>query len=160
MVSKIHTFSHRTLWDCPREILRTLLQALIPLSLLLERMVLRRMAFRWRRCLTTLLRRREIVPLPVSASISVTFGDFWINWTLQSAPCGPGCKLSTLLQPPPACQIDVDNTRSTIPKWPVRSVEALPAPKCQTLSNRILVIGNSVSSPLRSLESFSGLAMC
>ena len=158
MVSKIHTFFHRALSHCPRRILRTL-QVLIQLSLLLGRMVLRRMAFRWRRCLTTLLRRREIVPLPVSASISVTFGDPWIDRALQSAHCGPGC-ISPHALAPFARRVDVDNTRSTIPKWPVRSVEALPAPRNQTLSNRILVIGNSVSPPLRSFKSFSGLAMC
>jgi len=37
------------------------------------------------------------------------------------------------------------NIRSTVPKWPVRSVEALPTFERKTLSNRILVIGNSVS---------------
>jgi len=39
-------------------------------------------------------------------------------------------------------------TRSTIPKWPVRSVEALPVFERKNLSNRILVIGNSVSTLL------------
>ena len=39
----------------------------------------------------------------------------------------------------------MDNTRSTAPKWPVRAVEALPAFTRKNLSNRILVIGNTVS---------------
>jgi len=35
--------------------------------------------------------------------------------------------------------------RAMAPKWPVRSVEALPTFERKTLSNRVLVIGNSVS---------------
>ena len=42
------------------------------------------------------------------------------------------------------------NIRSTVPKWPVRSVEALPTFERKTLSNRVLVIGNSVSHLLLS----------
>jgi len=43
--------------------------------------------------------------------------------------------------------VDADNNiRSTVPKWPVRSVEAFPTFTNKTfkLSNRVLVIGNSV----------------
>lgn len=41
------------------------------------------------------------------------------------------------------------NVRTTSPKWPVRSVETLPIFTRKALSNRVLVIGNSVglSSP-------------
>ena len=38
----------------------------------------------------------------------------------------------------------VDNIRSTTPKWPVRSVEALPAFTRKALNNKILIIGNTV----------------
>ena len=50
------------------------------------------------------------------------------------------------------------NIRSTAPKWPVRSVETLPIFKRTTLSNRVLVIGNTVSLLLNSPE-FSSMAM-
>ncbi|KAF9642574.1 hypothetical protein BDM02DRAFT_3264417, partial [Thelephora ganbajun] len=43
---------------------------------------------------------------------------------------------------------------SQIPKWPVRSVETLPIFKRKILSNRVLIIGNSVDpiTPLRNAK--------
>ena len=44
--------------------------------------------------------------------------------------------------------------RSGAPSWPVRSVEALPVFTRKTLSNRILIIGNTVSLLLTSSVTF------
>jgi len=63
MASPIRIFSQRILYHSQR-LLQRLLQAL-PLMLLLERTVLCRMVFQWRRCSKNSLGRRRILPLPV-----------------------------------------------------------------------------------------------
>ena len=87
---------------------------------------------------------RNRTPTCMSLTL-VTFEDLWINRQLQLVLYGPLCKRYTPFHSPVHSLRWWIYIRATTPKWPVRSVETLPTFTRKTLSNRVLVIGNSVS---------------
>jgi len=83
---------------------------------------------------------------PTCTSLIFLFEDRLVNRELKPVPCGPTCTTDTLF----SFSLAYSPTRMVVvgsgaPKWPVRSVEAFSTFERKTLSNRILVIGNSVS---------------
>ena len=77
--------------------------------------------------------------------ICVTLEDLLIDQGFQSVLCGTARVWHIFSHPLVRSLIWTVNIRAAIAKWPVRSVEALPTFKRKALSNRVLVIGNSVS---------------
>ncbi len=141
MASPTLTSSQSNLSGHPQNSLRAFL---IPLKLLLELMALCQMVFRWGRCFRILLRPQEIAPRsvrPQSSSLSNIFG---LTRNFSRCPVvrivGDFTFLSLV-----CLLMWIENTRAAAPKWPVRSVENLPTFTRRTLSNRVLVIGNTVS---------------
>ena len=69
-------------------------------------------------------------------------------------PSGPYCNIRFTFLSVLCLLTWIKNTRAMAPKWPIHSVENLPAFTCKTFSNRVLVIGNTVSQSPSGLLGF------